>query len=126
MEEQFSAIAGNPDIIIATPGRLMHLIIEMNFDLKTVQHVVFDEADRLFEMGFEEQLKEILFKLPQERQTILFSATLPRLLVDFAKAGLTDPSLIRLDVDSKMSKDLQVFNKKKEEEEEEKKEIKNN
>ncbi|ORX86736.1 DEAD-domain-containing protein [Anaeromyces robustus] len=108
MEEQFSAIAGNPDIIIATPGRLMHLIIEMNFDLKTVQHVVFDEADRLFEMGFEEQLKEILFKLPQERQTILFSATLPRLLVDFAKAGLTDPSLIRLDVDSKMSKDLQA------------------
>jgi len=108
MEEQFSAIAGNPDIIIATPGRLMHLIIEMNYDLKTVQHVVFDEADRLFEMGFEEQLKEILFKLPQERQTILFSATLPRLLVDFAKAGLTDPSLIRLDVDSKMSKDLQA------------------
>jgi len=108
MEEQFGAIAGNPDIIIATPGRLMHLIIEMNYDLKTVQHVVFDEADRLFEMGFEDQLKEILFKLPQERQTILFSATLPRLLVDFAKAGLTDPSLIRLDVDSKMSKDLQA------------------
>jgi len=108
MEEQFSAIAGNPDIIIATPGRLMHLIIEMNYDLKTVQHVVFDEADRLFEMGFEDQLKEILFKLPQERQTILFSATLPRLLVDFAKAGLTDPSLIRLDVDTKMSKDLQA------------------
>lgn len=108
MEEQFTAIAGNPDIIIATPGRLMHLIIEMNIDLKTVEHVVFDEADRLFEMGFEEQLKEILFKLPQERQTILFSATLPRLLVDFAKAGLSDPSLIRLDVDSKMSKDLQA------------------
>ncbi|KND05008.1 uncharacterized protein SPPG_00689 [Spizellomyces punctatus DAOM BR117] len=109
MEDQFSAIASNPDVIIATPGRLMHLMIEMNLDLKTVEYVVFDEADRLFEMGFAEQLREILFRLPESRQTLLFSATLPRLLVDFAKAGLTDPALIRLDVDTKISKDLQMY-----------------
>ncbi|KAJ3074379.1 ATP-dependent RNA helicase ddx54 [Podochytrium sp. JEL0797] len=109
MDDHFAALANNPDIIIATPGRLMHLIIEMNLDLRTVEYVVFDEADRLFEMGFAEQLREILFKLPENRQTLLFSATLPKLLVDFAKAGLTDPALIRLDVDTKISADLQLL-----------------
>lgn len=57
--------------------------------------MVFDEADRLFEMGFGEQLLEILKRLPEARQTLLFSATLPKLLVDFTKAGLTDPVLVR-------------------------------
>ncbi|KAJ3391161.1 ATP-dependent RNA helicase ddx54 [Entophlyctis sp. JEL0112] len=109
MDEQFATLATNPDIIIATPGRLMHLIIEMNLDLRTVEYVVFDEADRLFEMGFAEQLREILFKLPESRQTLLFSATLPKLLVEFAKAGLSDPALIRLDADTKISTDLQLL-----------------
>lgn len=56
---------------------------------------MFDEADRLFEMGFGEQLLEILNRLPESRQTLLFSATLPKLLVDFTKAGLSDPVLVR-------------------------------
>ncbi|KAJ3110145.1 ATP-dependent RNA helicase ddx54 [Phlyctochytrium bullatum] len=109
LDDQFSTLAMNPDVIIATPGRLMHLIIEMNLDLKLIEYVVFDEADRLFEMGFAEQLREILHKLPESRQTLLFSATLPRLLVDFAKAGLVDPALIRLDADTKLSPDLQQY-----------------
>jgi ATP-dependent RNA helicase DDX54/DBP10 len=108
LEEQFSMIASNPDIIIATPGRLLHLIVEMSLDIKTVEYVVFDEADRLFEMGFAVQLHEILSRLPQTRQSLLFSATLPKLLVDFAKAGLQDPTLVRLDVDTKISKDLEM------------------
>src|SRR5271169_3264499 len=64
--------------------------------------------DRLFEMGFEAQLTETLHKLPQSRQTLLFSATLPASLVEFAKAGLQDPLLIRLDVDQKISDDLET------------------
>jgi ATP-dependent RNA helicase DDX54/DBP10 len=64
--------------------------------------------DRLFEMGFETQLTEILHKLPQSRQTLLFSATLPASLVEFAKAGLQDPLLIRLDVEQKISEDLET------------------
>ena len=95
--------------LIATPGRLLHLIVEMSLDLKTIEYVVLDEADRLFELGLEDQLTEIMHKLPESRQTLLFSATLPKSLVDFAKAGLTDPALIRLDVDSKMSKELQLY-----------------
>lgn len=94
--------------IIATPGRLVHLTVEMNLDLKSIQYVVFDEADRLFEMGFETALNEILNRLPTSRQTLLFSATLPRSLVEFAKAGLQDPKLIRLDAESKISSDLKM------------------
>jgi ATP-dependent RNA helicase DDX54/DBP10 len=58
-------------------------------------------------MGFAAQLTEILYSLPSSRQTLLFSATLPASLVEFARAGLQDPSLVRLDAESKISPDLQ-------------------
>lgn len=109
MDEQFALMATNPDILIATPGRLLHLAVEMNLDLRSVSYVVFDEADRLFEMGFATQLEEILQRLPSSRQTLLFSATLPKTLLDFAKAGLqANPKLVRLDADSKISEDLRM------------------
>jgi ATP-dependent RNA helicase DDX54/DBP10 len=133
MDEQFEMISSNPDVcaasfpayatdptdliriiplffcsIIATPGRLLHLVVEMNLDLRSVQYVVFDEADRLFEMGFETALTEIIHRLPTSRQTLLFSATLPKSLVDFAKAGLQNPKLVRLDAESKISADLRM------------------
>lgn len=108
MEDQFAALHENPDIIIATPGRLVHVAVEMNLKLQSVEYVVFDEADRLFEMGFAEQLQEILARLPGSHQTVLFSATLPKLLVEFARAGLTEPMLIRLDVESKLSEQLKL------------------
>ncbi|XP_030357334.1 ATP-dependent RNA helicase DDX54 isoform X2 [Strigops habroptila] len=108
MEDQFAALHENPDIIIATPGRLVHVAVEMKLKLHTVEYVVFDEADRLFEMGFAEQLQEIIARLPDSRQTVLFSATLPKLLVEFARAGLTEPMLIRLDVESKLSEQLKL------------------
>ncbi|CAK9831646.1 ATP-dependent RNA helicase DDX54 [Anthophora retusa] len=106
MENQFNAIHGNPDILVATPGRFLHICIEMNLQLNNVEYVVFDEADRLFEMGFGEQINEIANRLPEARQTLLFSATLPKILVDFARAGLTDPILLRLDVESKIPEQL--------------------
>ncbi|XP_045465742.1 ATP-dependent RNA helicase DDX54 [Harmonia axyridis] len=109
MDEQFAAIHGNPDIIVATPGRFLHVCIEMDLKLTSISYVVFDEADRLFEMGLEEQLSEIASKLPDSRQTVLFSATLPKVLVEFAKAGLSDPVLIRLDVETKIPKELELF-----------------
>ena len=108
MERQFAKLLEFPDIIIATPGRLLHLLVEMDLKLSSVEYVVFDEADRLFEMGFHEQLNEILHRLPQFKQTLLFSATLPQQLVDFARAGLNDPELLRLDVESKLSENLRT------------------
>jgi ATP-dependent RNA helicase DDX54/DBP10 len=132
-------MTSNPDIVIATPGRFLHLTIEMALDLSSVNYVVFDEADRLFEMGyvaisripnlnfrhvlrvirFAAQLTEILHALPPSRQTLLFSATLPKSLVEFARAGLQEPRLVRLDADSKISQDLQsaFFTTKSEEKE---------
>lgn len=107
LEEQFATMSSNPDIVIATPGRFLHLQVEMKLDLSSIRYVVFDEADRLFEMGFAAQLTEILHALPASRQTLLFSATLPKSLVEFARAGLQDPVLVRLDADSKISPDLQ-------------------
>ena len=73
----------------------MHVCVEMQLKLHSVEYVVFDEADRLFELGFSEQLRDILSRLPEERQTLLFSATLPKLLVEFARAGLSSPVLVR-------------------------------
>ncbi|XP_067911214.1 ATP-dependent RNA helicase DDX54 [Heterodontus francisci] len=108
MEDQFEALHENPDVIIGTPGRLMHVVVEMNLKLHNVEYVVFDEADRLFEMGFAEHLQEIIQRLPDSRQTLLFSATLPKQLVEFARAGLTEPVLIRLDVDTKLNDQLQL------------------
>ncbi|KAI4214842.1 MAG: hypothetical protein LQ351_002555 [Letrouitia transgressa] len=107
LEEQFGLMSTNPDIIIATPGRFLHLKVEMGLDLSTISFVVFDEADRLFEMGFANHLTEILHVLPQSRQTLLFSATLPKTLVEFAQAGLQEPNLVRLDTESKISPDLE-------------------
>uniref|UniRef100_A0A336K2U4 RNA helicase n=1 Tax=Culicoides sonorensis TaxID=179676 RepID=A0A336K2U4_CULSO len=108
MDSQFTAVHALPDIIVATPGRFLHLCVEMDLKLTSVEYVVFDEADRLFEMGFGEQLNETLKRLPEGRQTVLFSATLPKLLADFAKAGLSDPVLLRLDVESKLPDTLEL------------------
>mgnify|MGYP002856803372 CR=1 FL=1 len=98
LNQQFEALSAGPDAIIATPGRLMHLLSEVpGFGLSQCAYVVFDEADRLFELGFAEQLHAILGKVPESRQTLLFSATMPRILVQFARAGLHDPELVRVD-----------------------------
>lgn len=69
-------------------GRLMHHLQEVEgMSLQSVQYCVFDEADQLFEMGFAEQLRAILGGMGDARQTLLFSATLPAALAEFARAG---------------------------------------
>lgn len=107
LDEQFASLASNPDIIVATPGRLLHVCVEAGISLKTVTMVVWDEADRLLEdASMSEQLKDIMARCPQSRQTALFSATLPQALADFARAGLNDPEIVRLDAESQLSPDL--------------------
>ncbi|XP_073133429.1 putative DEAD-box ATP-dependent RNA helicase 29 [Henckelia pumila] len=109
MQSQFEELAQSPDCIVATPGRLMHHLEEVDdMSLRTVEYVVFDEADCLFSMGFAEQLHKILAQLGENRQTLLFSATLPSALAEFAKAGLRDPQLVRLDLETKISPDLKI------------------
>ncbi|KAL8141379.1 hypothetical protein V2J09_007400 [Rumex salicifolius] len=109
MQIQFEELAQSPDVIIATPGRLMHHLSEVDdMSLRSVEYVVFDEADSLFDMGFADQLNQILKQLSENRQTLLFSATMPQALAEFAKAGLREPQLVRLDVENKISPDLKL------------------
>ena len=108
MEEQFAALARNPDVVMATPGRLLHHLEEVGLTLASCQYLVFDECDRLFEMGFAAEMRAILKKVSDNRQTLLFSATLPSALAEFARAGLKDPELVRLDVDHKISDNLRM------------------
>eukprot|EP01083_Nonionella_stella_P301644 1036008_1 len=113
VEHQFDALSYNPDIIIATPGRLSYLLKEIPiFNLRSTQYLIFDEADRLFEMGFAIQIKQIMSSLSthnrNRRQTMLFSATMPNTMVQFTRASLTNPVVIRLDTDCKISPNLQL------------------
>ena len=109
LEAQFHALANSPDAVVCTPGRLAHLLEEVSdFKLGHIEVLVFDEADRLFEMGFAAQLHDIIRRCPESRQTLLFSATMPGQLVHFARAGLRDPQTIRLDTDTKISENLRL------------------
>ncbi len=109
IEPQFEALSNRPDVLIATPGRLVHHLTEIStFSLKSVKYLVFDEADRLFEMGFADQLNALVKECSGDRQTLLFSATMPRQLLQFTRAGLREPQLIRLESDSKTSDELRM------------------
>ena len=109
MEAQFSELAQNPDIIVCTPGRLLHHLAEVEgLTLRSVEYFVIDEADRMFEMGFKDQVLDLIGRMTDRRQSLLFSATMPKTLADFAQAGLQSPQLIRLDTETKISPELKL------------------
>jgi ATP-dependent RNA helicase DDX54/DBP10 len=110
MEKQFALLSSHPDVIVATPGRLAHHLSEIpDFHLRQCEMVVFDEADRLFEMGFALQLRQICNTMPEHRQTMLFSATMPKALVEFTKTGMMhDPTVVRLDSEVQVSDELRI------------------
>lgn len=108
LESHFEVLAANPDIVIAAPGRLVHLLAETDLSLAKLEMLVFDEADRLLEMGFQTEIDAIIRQTPVSRQTLLFSATMPQAVAEFSKAGLKDPEMIRLDTDAQLSDQLFV------------------
>lgn len=110
MEKQFALLSSHPDVIVATPGRLGHHLSEVpDFHLRQCEMVVFDEADRLFEMGFAVQLRQICATMPESRQTMLFSATMPKALVEFTRTGMMhDPMVVRLDSEVQVSDELRI------------------
>lgn len=82
----------NQDIVVATPGRLLQYIKEENFDCRSVEMLIFDEADRMLQMGFGQDAEKVAAETRWRKQTLLFSATLEgELLVDFAERLLNDP-----------------------------------
>ncbi|MCE7026588.1 DEAD/DEAH box helicase [Jiella avicenniae] len=93
---QIATLQRGVDIVIATPGRLLDLMNQRAIDLSAVEHVVLDEADRMLDMGFVRDVMKIVAKLPAERQSLLFSATMPRSIGDLAAKILTKP--VRVEV----------------------------
>ena len=88
---QVSALARGVDVLVATPGRLLDLMEQGHAQLSSVEVLVLDEADRMLDMGFIRDIRKILAKLPARRQTLLFSATMPRDIAVLADQMLRNP-----------------------------------
>jgi len=93
---QISAIQKGADVLIATPGRLLDHIAKGSVDLSQLQTLVFDEADRMLDMGFKDEIDQILNRVPNKRQTLLFSATFDDAIFRLSKTLLNDPLLIEV------------------------------
>jgi ATP-dependent RNA helicase RhlE len=91
MHKQLKMLSHNPHIIIATPGRLIDHMESGRVKLDTTKILVLDEADRMLDMGFAPQIKKILQRVPKDRQTMLFSATMPDEIVNIAKSYMNLP-----------------------------------
>lgn len=91
---QVDALKKNVDILIATPGRLLDLIDQGFINLDKINTFVLDEADRMLDMGFLNDVKKIIKMLPQSKQSLLFSATMPSNITDLAKSILINPKYI--------------------------------
>ncbi len=84
-------------ICVACPGRLLDLLNQRQADLSHVNTLVLDEADRMLDMGFMPDIEKIMARLPERRQTLLFSATMPREIRTLAEKLMTDPELVQID-----------------------------
>jgi ATP-dependent RNA helicase RhlE len=93
---QIRELQRNPHIIIATPGRLVDHLKQKTITLETVKILIFDEADRMFDMGFAPQIREVLTHLPTERQTLLFSATMSPEVRSLTQGYLKNPSTVEV------------------------------
>ncbi len=96
MGKQLSALRANPRVIIATPGRLLDHMQQKTIRLNDAQIVVLDEADRMLDMGFAPHIKDILKTVPTERQTMLFSATMPHEIMAIANTYMKLPIQIEI------------------------------
>jgi ATP-dependent RNA helicase RhlE len=96
MFRQIKRLARDPHILIGTPGRIIDHLEQKTLSLKKVSILVLDEADRMLDMGFAPQLKKIMAVVPEERQTMLFSATMPEEIVAIARAYLKTPLRVEI------------------------------
>lgn len=93
---QQRGLQNGADVVIATPGRLLSHINLYKIDFSKVQYFILDEADRMLDMGFYDDIMQVVNCLPKERQTIMFSATMPPKIKQLAKTVLRDPEEIRI------------------------------
>ena len=98
--KQIAALNRGVDIVVSTPGRLLDLINQNKISLKGIEFYVLDEADRMLDMGFIRDVKKITKQIPEKRQTLLFSATMPNEIANLAKGLLNNPVKIEVAVQS--------------------------
>ena len=94
MGRQVRSVLGGVDVMVATPGRLLDLVQSNAFRLNQVEFLVLDEADRMLDMGFINDIRKIVAKLPLKRQTLFFSATMPKDIAELADQMLRDPARV--------------------------------
>lgn len=99
MGPQIASLQSGAHIVVGTPGRIEDHLGRGRLDLKKVRCLVLDEADRMLEMGFQQDLEKIVARIPVKRQTLLFSATYPEGIRAIAKQFMTDPELVQLQSD---------------------------
>lgn len=92
--EQTKALKKGVDVLIATPGRLLDLMNQGYVSLQDINYFVLDEADRMLDMGFIHDIKKIIAALPKQRQTLFFSATMPKNIIDLSKEILKNPKRV--------------------------------
>ncbi len=97
-EEQKSALIEGTDIIVATPGKLLSHIMQGYVDFSQLEHLILDEADKMLDMGFSDDIERIISHLPKKRQTLLFSATMPTKIKNLASKILIHPKEIALSI----------------------------
>lgn len=107
-EQEKKGLTLGADMVIATPGRLISHINLGYVDLSKVSFFILDEADRMLDMGFADDIMQIVKLLPKERQTIMFSATMPAKIQQLAQTILTDPVEVKLAVSKPAEKIIQV------------------
>lgn len=93
LEDQLAELAAKPQVLVATPGRLLDLCKQSHISLDSIKHLVLDEADRLLEMGFWPDVQKLMAFMPKQKQTLLFSATLPEALDTLASKLLANEPL---------------------------------
>src|SRR6202012_4327133 len=96
MGAQVRSLLNGVDILVATPGRLLDLVQSNALRLSGVEFFVLDEADRMLDMGFINDIRKIVAKLPAQRQTLMFSATMPRAIADLAAQMLRNPERVEV------------------------------
>ena len=96
IERQIKTLQRGVNVVVGTPGRVIDLINRRNLSLSEVRMVVLDEADEMLDMGFIEDMETILRTTPAERQTLLFSATIPQQITNIARKYMRDPEKIRV------------------------------
>lgn len=107
-EQQKKGLTLGADVVIATPGRLLAHLSLGYVDLSKVSYFILDEADRMLDMGFYEDIMQIVKYLPKERQTIMFSATMPAKIQQLANTILNNPAEIKLSVSRPAEKIIQA------------------